>query len=263
MVNLLSNLIKPQYDSVFFDGIAIDSEVSALRMVPRLVDLLTPDSVVDVGCGTGTWLKSFRDAGVIDIQGIEGGWIGKSSVATSDIPIEIMDLNHPAAASRRFDLALSLEVAEHLKPDAAADFIDFLTSLADVIIFSAAVPLQGGFAHLNEQWPPYWSKYFDKKNYLCYDVIRPLFWSDDKIAPFYAQNMFIYVKKKLRKDLHNKLAAMHSFTPYGVAPVALIHPGLFEDVAALKYTRPTRLARALPPAVFSALKERFNKLRAS
>ena len=63
------------------------------------------------------------------------------------------DLAQPLQIDRRFDLALSLEVAEHLPPECGSEFVQTLTDLSSVILFSAAIPFQGGTDHLNEQWP--------------------------------------------------------------------------------------------------------------
>lgn len=50
------------------------------------------------------------------------------------------DLTKPLHLNRRFDLALSLEVAEHLPKKSAEIFVDTLCKLSDTIIFSAAIP---------------------------------------------------------------------------------------------------------------------------
>ena len=117
--------------------------------------------------------------------------------------------------NRRFDLAICLEVAEHLSPDIGIHLVKLLTNLSDVILFSAAVPHQGGINHINEQWAEYWQEIFAEHGYEYYDVIRPKIWNNKNVKWWYKQNSFLVVKKNTfdfepTKNIHN-----------------LIHPELF------------------------------------
>lgn len=91
------------------------------------------------------------------------------------------ELNNPFRIDRQFDLVISLEVAEHLPKECAATFVDSLTRLGPVILFSAAIPFQGGTDHINEQWLDYWAKYFQEKGYVAIDCIRKRIWQNDKV----------------------------------------------------------------------------------
>ena len=102
------------------------------------------------------------------------------------------DLNQDIGVSRRFDLAMSVEVAEHLPAARAASFVGTLARLADVVLFSAAVPGQSGTFHINEQWPTYWISLFAENGFNPIDVIRPAVWTDERVGFWYAQNVFLY-----------------------------------------------------------------------
>jgi 2-polyprenyl-3-methyl-5-hydroxy-6-metoxy-1,4-benzoquinol methylase len=117
---------------------------SANLILSEVFRYYKPRSVVDIGCGIGTWLATALELGVTDVLGIEGDWLDRSLARIADELIVATDLEQPFDLGRRFDLAICLEVAEHLSPAAAPGFIDSLTRHADVILFSAAIPFQGG-----------------------------------------------------------------------------------------------------------------------
>jgi SAM-dependent methyltransferase len=186
--------MAPRYPASFFDELATSSRASAREVVPLILDLLSVRSVVDVGCGTGIWLAAFREHGVGDVIGVD----------TQDVPLEVLevpqdrfrqaDLAGPLRLPRTFDLAISLEVAEHLPPEAAEGFVESLVRLAPLVVFSAAVPHQGGFRHLNEQWPDYWAEKFARRGYSPHDVIRHHIWTNPEVAWWYSQNILLYAR---------------------------------------------------------------------
>ena len=176
-------------------------------VVPILLKLLEPNSVVDVGCGIGTWLKVFQDFNVYDVLGIDGEYVKVSQLKIKQELFKSADLENNFSLNRKFDLAISLEVAEHLKPEAAEIFIDSLTNLSDNIFFSAAIPLQGGQNHVNEQPPKYWIDKFKKRGYKVLDVIRPLIWDSEEVDSWYIQNAILFSKNEVTianlKNLEN------------------------------------------------------------
>ena len=141
---------------------------SAREIVPLVLNLIKPQSVIDVGCGVGTWLSVFKEYGVENFLGVDGDWLDKRMLEIPEERFLSFDLNKPFYVDKTFDLVVSLEVAEHLLPDSAETFIDSLTQLAPVILFSAAIPHQGGTSHINERWPDYWTKHFGlRTEYRC------------------------------------------------------------------------------------------------
>lgn len=201
-----------------------DEEVHNLEapgaIVPLLCEALGPTSVVDVGCGTGTFLRCFKDIGVEDVFGVDGSWFDPSKLWANIEQDEFLeaDLSAPLELGRRFDLAISLEVAEHLPPEAADTFVESLCGLSSVIVFSAAMPMQGGQHHLNEQWPEYWIEKFEARGYKAHDVLRPALWDNDKVFWWYRQNAML-----LTAAGHEEAAA--GFGPHTARPIwSAIHP---------------------------------------
>lgn len=181
------------YDDRFYDALSAQVVSSAQVVVPLVLGLVSPCSVVDVGCGVGQWLAEFARRGVGDILGIDGDYVRDGQLHIPADHFRRWDLMTPLRLDRRFDLALSLEVAEHLPGQCAAAHVSQLTELAPAVLFSAAVPGQGGVHHVNEQWPWYWQELFGRRGFVCLDAIRPAVWHDDRVAGYYRQNLVLYV----------------------------------------------------------------------
>ena len=141
------------YTDHFFKDLHDGSDRSAREIIPLVFELIRPRSVIDVGCGSGTWLAVCQEFGVEDILGVDGDYVDEKILTIPKSRFSPRDLRKPFQIGRRFDLVLSLEVAEHLPAESAGSFIDSLTAHGDVVLFSAAIPHQGGMRHLNEQWP--------------------------------------------------------------------------------------------------------------
>jgi len=181
-----------RYNKNFFDEIEEDSLQAANTIVPHIIDLARPSSVIDVGCGRGAWLSVFRRLGVPAILGVDGNYIDKTKLLIPRQCFLAMDLSQPFDLSGRHDLALCLEVAEHLPPRMAYPLVKALTRVAPIILFSAAIPGQGGTGHLNEQWPCYWRRLFAKEGFEALDPLRKHIWQNDSVAWWYRQNILVY-----------------------------------------------------------------------
>lgn len=186
--------LKNIYNKNFYQAIKSGSSDSAVLVAPLVMNLLKPASVIDVGCGTGEWLKEFARYGV-DITGVDGDYVPRQYLKIQPEKFIAHDLSQPFTVKKKFDLALSLEVAEHLAAERAETFVDNLTALAPLILFSAAVPGQGGYGHINEQWPSYWSDLFAKRDYAAVDILRKLIWDNENIEWWYRQNLLIFADK--------------------------------------------------------------------
>lgn len=152
-----------------------------------------PLTLLDVGCGTGTWLRAALDltGGAIDICGVDGVDLERDrSLMIPASSFVQRDLSYPFDLSRRFDAALCLEVAEHLDEPSAPILVASLVVHADIVFFSAACPGQPGFGHVNCQWPEYWQRMFNRVGYVCSDAVRWNLWDDQRVEPWYRQNLF-------------------------------------------------------------------------
>ncbi|WP_169717868.1 hypothetical protein SPSIL_050780 [Sporomusa silvacetica DSM 10669] len=212
------------YNQSFYNNQMDGSLRSANAMVPLFIEYVKPKTVVDVGCGVGTWLSVFKNQGV-DILGFDGEYVDKNLLCIEEDSFIAVDLEKTIEYGKVFDLAISLEVAEHLTESRAPSFVQDLTRLSPVVVFSAAVPRQGGVNHVNEKWQSYWINLFMKCSYLPIDCMRPKIWTCKDIEWWYRQNTLIFCKKEKIADYPKLLQAYRDIQEYQLYD--LIHPELF------------------------------------
>jgi SAM-dependent methyltransferase len=208
------------YTEDFFRDRLSGSLSSARRVVPMVVELIGCRSVVDVGCGLGCWLAAFREQNINDVRGVDGDYVNKSQLVIPQDCFQPADLSKPLTVDRRFDLAVSLEVAEHLPPETSGAFVNALTGFSPVVLFSGSLPFQDGTNHINEHWLEYWVELFRERGYRAVDCLRSRFWNDPEVDWWYAQNMMIFVSEQHLDD-YPRLAEVARTTQ---VPVSLVHP---------------------------------------
>lgn len=175
------------YDTTFYDVIREGCRASAAEVVPLVLAGYYPATVIDVGCGEGWWAHEFATYDC-DVVGVDGEYVMSSPLGDRFIAA---DLARPLPEMGVFDLAVSLEVAEHLPANRAAGFVADLCNLAPVVLFSAAVPGQGGTGHLNEQWPGYWVDLFNGHGYEVSGALRWQMWDNDRVENWYRANCLV------------------------------------------------------------------------
>lgn len=213
-----------KYGEEFFHEIKTSAQQSAKAVLPVLWEILDNkvESVVDVGCGTGSWLAQVSSLfAVDDVLGIDGEYVNLKELEIPVHKFQAQDLTTTLSVQRRFDLVMCLEVAEHLPPHGSDSFINSLTSLGDTILFSAAIPLQPGTNHINTHFPHYWVELFAQNGYKCVDCLREKFWNDNQVEWWYAQNMLVFVKEEVLRH-NDRLLLLHEKTD--LERLARIHP---------------------------------------
>jgi SAM-dependent methyltransferase len=183
----------PRYDSDYYTRFDVSGRSSADVICPLLLRHGEARSVVDVGCGNGYFLDAFAALGVGDRLGVDGPFNDGSAVRAAGHAYTVTDLEASTlSVGRRFDLAICLEVAEHLEARHASRLVEGLVAAADVVAFSAAVPEQPGRGHVNCRWPSYWAGEFARHGYRASDVLRPVLRGDDRVSWWYQQNLILY-----------------------------------------------------------------------
>lgn len=212
------------YQDSFYEKRHEDTLFAARTILSRALEVLpSVSSCIDLGCGVGTWLSVAREYGISQIYGFDGDWVPEKYLRIPKSCFTRSDLGVAFPQAPRVDLAICLEVAEHL-PEASADgLVAFLTGHAQYVLFSAAPPGQTGDGHINEQWPDYWAKKFLLQNFLPMDVIRKYIWTESAIPFWYRQNIFLCVRAEQMGALH-----LPQEQPSALFPLPLVHPEMFE-----------------------------------
>lgn len=210
------------YGSDFYSGQVGGALASARIVLRRLFEFHRPHSILDVGCGQGAWLAAAGELGCERLVGVDGPWVDSAALLGRNISFSTVDLEKPLAHAGRYDLCISVEVAEHLSPPRAGDFVGSLCAASDVVLFSAAIRLQGGTFHRNEQPQSFWAARFHDAGYDCHDVIRPALWTNPNVESWYRQNMLLYVQRS-----HPLNERLQSRQPCSL-PLDVVHPAIYE-----------------------------------
>jgi SAM-dependent methyltransferase len=244
------------YTREFYDGIRNGVTRSAEAILPLVLELLPVRSVVDVGCGDGGWLAAFKKLGVEEILGIDGEYIDRDLLQIPKERFQVLDLTKPFSLGRTFDLAVSLEVAEHLPAECARAFVESLTRLAPVVLFSAAIPLQGGNHHVNEQWPDNWAALFREHGYVPVDFIRKRVWQNEAVEWWYAQNMLLFAQAGVVESNATLNAEFEKTNPN---QLSLVHPRKYLEALNPPPAPPPSGVREASRALWLCLKNAIRK----
>lgn len=184
------------YDSEYYGMVDRTTSRSAAAMAQSLVRDLRPRTLLDVGCGTGAMLAVLRDWGVKG-EGLEYSLAGLEYCERRNLDVRRFDLEArplPLPAEK-YDVVLSMEVAEHLPERIADAYVDGLVSQSDTVVFTAATPGQGGTDHVNEQPHSYWIDKFSQRGF-CFDERLSIAWRREwelaDVQSWYSRNLMIF-----------------------------------------------------------------------
>ena len=227
------------YDNEFYTTLNKSSEVAADIYIEYLFKYFRPGSVADIGCGHAAWLKASKKYGSSKHTGVDGIWNDGKLIQELGFKFVCKNLDIMDESIEQHDLAISLEVAEHLKPESS-----------DVILFSAAFTNQGGTNHINERNPSFWGNLFSERDYVAFDLFREKFWGDERVGFWYRQNCFLYCKKG--SPHYYELIKQNIRVVENLDFLDCVHPSLFmtkcgEGIGFLAH------ARGIVPSLFKAV----------
>lgn len=231
------------YGATFLDQIYSGSYSSAIVLLERLREFCGVESIIDFGCGPGAWLTAARDVFKLEPNhsvGVDGSY-AQSRVEALGHRFIACDFRKSFVIAEHADLCICLEVAEHLPAARAGELVAALSQAAPKVMFSAAMPLQGGTGHLNEQYLDYWISMFGQHEMDVFDIFRPSCWTNSAVLPWYAQNAVVFVAKT--SPLH---AVLNESMGVGLrVPATAYHPGIFR-MASVEECGLRRYVEALP-----------------
>lgn len=224
-----------KHDTWFFEKHENEEEMYqdtnvAYKMAQKIFKFLIDsgveiNSAIDIGGGLGVWLRALKDLNHANILVLDGSDVDRSKFLCAN-EFRKCDLSNYDMSGiiqkvhGRFDIAVTIEVAEHLDEICAEAFIDNLCTAADIVLFSAAIKCQGGNHHVNEQMQSYWADKFLQRGYKPLDCIRKTFWNDSDIDFLIKQNCILYVKNSRYEELSDKLKPSD-------LPLDIVHPELY------------------------------------
>ena len=232
---------------------------SARAILPPLLALFGSRSLLEVGCGHGHWTLAAVEAGISDYVLVDGPWNVLEDMLVDAKDFVRHNLDEPLELGRRFDMAICLEVAEHVKTESSDTVVQSLTRASDVVLFGAAIPLQGGYLHINEQWPSWWKAYFDRAGYTAFDLVRPRHWSDSALHYYYRQNAFVYVNRSNARLL--EIARTEQERLYASGPILwdAVHPEKYDEMASYRAIAGKQLLKQLPRWIKDRVRQKLGR----
>jgi trans-aconitate methyltransferase len=184
------------YDDEYYDR---DVEGPASHAAPiiaeSIIERFSPRTLIDVGCGTGAMMAAFKERGVV-VEGLDYSAAAVKRCSARGLTVTRFDIeNAVGSPNKTFDIAISMEVAEHLPESKAEKFVHLLSRLAPTILCTAAGPGQGGTDHVNLKPKQYWIDLFRKEGANFDDrstTILAARWAQNNVADFYHSNLMIF-----------------------------------------------------------------------
>lgn len=245
-----------QYDALFYQYQREGSGRSARLLLPELTGSLAVRSVLDVGCGAGAWLAAHRALGVAETIGVDGDYVDRSLLLIDEASFVPQDITRPFDLGRQFDLVECLEVAEHVPTAASACLVDNIARHGKQVLFSAAVPGQGGEDHINEQPLEYWRDLFVERGYRLFDFVRARVRDNAAIEPWYRFNSLFFAHESVVPMLPAQVRAAElgpteaipDHSPLGLRlrklALRMLPASAVSRLAVLKHRRAVRAMRA-------------------
>jgi SAM-dependent methyltransferase len=183
------------YDAYYYDydvdPLMLSSAEAMAKSLKREFD---PQFVIDVGCGTGALLAALADFEVRGL-GFDYATAALERSRARGVDARRLDIESDEIPPERAELAISTEVAEHLPESSADRFVELLTTLAPVVVVTAALPGSGGKDHVNEQPNEYWIEKFASREFAYSRELTMRLrdeWRDHGVAETFFRSLMIF-----------------------------------------------------------------------
>ncbi len=178
------------------------SAIEVIEVIwPWIADI---GSFADLGGGMGSWSKALELKGISNFNLIDHPLTpvenilieNKSNFTPVDLELDLPVYEH-------YDLVICTEVFEHFSEKRALELLEWINASTDFILFSAAIPRQGGLGHVNLQRHAYWHEKFSNLGFSFFDGFKPEIISNQGIKYWFRQNLFLYHRGKFTERFQN------------------------------------------------------------
>jgi glycosyltransferase involved in cell wall biosynthesis len=155
----------------------------------------------DIGCGNGYIISNLYNKYSKKVWGVDGSEYFMDNIDRSVLSmVKRVDLTNKAKLDKA-DVAICLEVAEHISAEFSDILVNNIVSVnAKTIIFTAAPPGQAGVNHINLQDHKYWVNKFLANGYLLDESLSSKFCKDLSgsllYTKWYLDNWMVFRKKE-------------------------------------------------------------------
>ncbi|HEX3803725.1 MAG TPA: methyltransferase domain-containing protein [Solirubrobacteraceae bacterium] len=179
---------------LFFFGRSIADAPGVVKVVEEVFP--EAQTFLDVGAGSGGFAAEVKRTGR-RITACEYNKVGRWFTGLQGVVSHPFDLNASSPApdvTGKFDIVYSFEVGEHLPPELGRRMVAFIAEHAHQVVFTAAIPGQGGMGHVNEQPPEYWVELFTDAGMQFDEAltsqVRERF-HQERLAPWFEKNAIV------------------------------------------------------------------------
>jgi SAM-dependent methyltransferase len=239
---MTSSQTAHQYDTLFYQYQREGSLRSARVVLPLIVPKCSVKSMLDVGCGAGAWLSVAKSMGLEHVAGVDGDYVDRSMLLIDASHFSPRDISKPFDTGRTYDLVQCLEVAEHVPTAASATLVANIVRHGPLVLFSAAVPGQGGEDHINEQPYGYWRDLFAAHGYRLFDCVRSHVAGKLEVEPWYRYNLMVFAHDSIIASL-----------PADIKKTRIADGAAIPDVSPAMYRLRKAVLASLPGALVSKL----------
>jgi hypothetical protein len=208
-----------KYSESFYSSVGSRASIAASIVMGSVKQWYSPSSIVDYGAGPGVWsieaAKVFPNASVLALDYEAATIFSEEFESKRPKNLITLELNFEEEKSIpvvNLDMAICVEVLEHLSEEAANRVFNSICSTAGIVIFSAAVPGQGGTGHINEKPKNYWVSRFVENDFLVFDTFAQNL-QHPQVPDYYRNNCFLAINSKfLTSDRLNCLKLLTSLS---------------------------------------------------
>jgi len=147
-----------EYSLEYYQALNREEGPQAKALAEAITELYHPQSVIDLGCATGLYLEPFT----CRVTGLDFSKAAFDERVLRIAPQDciLFDLTNADFRPMKHDVALCLEVVEHIGCEHADTLVANICKASDTIGMTAAPPAQAGLNHVNCQPQSYWEEKF-------------------------------------------------------------------------------------------------------